>query len=214
QAVVWAGFSIDSEDFATLSRRVSGAKRKFYNSRGAPQHWEIKSSRLVTPNPWKRANNRNFAAELVRILRGVGATTYSVTMNKPNMINPMTLAATTPLQLQCLVEHFDAECRSMGRIGLVVADWSAPQSDHHASQCVASYVVAHNLRVNPCVLYASSLSNPAIQVADAIAAVRRRVAEGDTSLVALETDIQAVISMPGMLNTYAGRPFSNKVTMF
>jgi hypothetical protein len=48
-AVVIAGFAIDSDLYATLSRRVIGAKSRFYPSRGGPQSWEVKSTDIVNP---------------------------------------------------------------------------------------------------------------------------------------------------------------------
>jgi len=68
KAVVLAGFAINAEDYSTLSRRVLGAKGKFYPGRGVPQKWEIKSHEIIKPNPWKRAKNRNFCGEIVRLL--------------------------------------------------------------------------------------------------------------------------------------------------
>ncbi len=67
-AVVIAGVSIDALDYPTLSRRVLGAKGKYFPHRGPPQGWELKSADFIKPNPWKRAKNRNFANELARVV--------------------------------------------------------------------------------------------------------------------------------------------------
>lgn len=58
KAVVLAGFAIDADVYPTFSRRILGAKKTFYPSRGLPQAWEIKSAQVIKPNPWKRSKNR------------------------------------------------------------------------------------------------------------------------------------------------------------
>lgn len=113
RAVVVGGFAIDSIDVSTLSRRLLGAKAKAFPGRGAPQTWELKAGTLVKPNPWKRAKDRRFVGEVVRIVRDVGGTMFTATIDKTRMHHPMSLAQTMPLQLQCLVEHFEAECRAL-----------------------------------------------------------------------------------------------------
>ncbi len=110
-AVVIAGFAIDADVYPVLSRRILGAKKAHFPNRGVPAAWEIKSTDIIKPNPWKRAKNRKFCAEVVRLLRTMGATCYSVTLDKTKMHHPMALATSMPLQLQALVEHFDAESR-------------------------------------------------------------------------------------------------------
>ncbi len=203
-AVVIAGFSIDAGAYPTLSRRVLGAKGHFYPARGVPLAWEIKSTDIVKPNPWKRSKNRNFVDEVARILESVGGTAYATTIVKSRMHHPMTLATTMPLQLQYLVEHFDAECRNMGTMGMVVADWSSHQYDQHASQCVASFVASRKLTVHPCVYYASSHSCEGIQVADLIAAVRRRTVEGDQRFKSVQSTMGTRATA-----TVTGRAFRN-----
>ena len=182
QAVVIAGLSIDADLYPTLSRRILGAKGRFFPSRGVPQAWELKSSQIIKPNPWKRSKNRKFCDELVRLARTLGGTAYSATIVKANMNHPMSLETTMPLQLQALVEHFDAECQALGRMGMVVADWSSHQHDQHASRCIASFVASRGLMFHPGVYYASSHSNEGVQAADIIAGVRRRAVEGDANL--------------------------------
>jgi hypothetical protein len=118
KAVVLAGFAIDAEEYSKLSRRILGAKGAFYPGRGVPQKWEIKSLEIVKPNPWKRAKNRRFCDEVVRLLTVTGATTYAATIDKTRMHHAMTLATSMPLQLQILAEHFAAECQTLGQTGM------------------------------------------------------------------------------------------------
>ena len=61
-------FSVPSTQVPTLSRRVAGAKARFYPARGDPASWELKSSYIVKPNPWKRRKNRDFVDETIRIV--------------------------------------------------------------------------------------------------------------------------------------------------
>jgi hypothetical protein len=192
---------------------ILGAKGRFYPNRGVPQAWEVKSTDIVKPNPWKRAKNRNFATEVARIVESLGGTAYSVAILKSRMHHPMTLATTMPLELQCLVEHFDAECRSLGCMGMVVADWSSHQYDQHASQCVASFVASLGLSVHPCVYYASSHSCEGIQVADLIAAVRRRTMEGDGTLAEFDRRLSCILSTPIVRPTVVGRAFNNWIDL-
>jgi hypothetical protein len=102
----------------------------------------IKSADIIKPNPWRRRKNRDFCAEVVRLLRVSGATTYAVTIEKGRMNHPMALSTSMPLQLQILAEHFAAECETLGRVGMIIADWSGHQHDQHASECVASFVAS------------------------------------------------------------------------
>lgn len=215
-AVVIAGFAVASEDVATLSRRVLGAKGAFYPNRGAPQSWELKSASFVKPNPWKRSKSRHFVAELIRIVQGLNGTMYSATIVKNRMNHPMALTQTMPLELQCLVEHFSAECTALGATGMVVSDWSAHHLDHHASQCVASFAASNKLHVHPSVYYASSHASEGIQVADLVAAIRRRTAEGDTSLAPVDAQLRAVRSIPVATvgGTVKGRSFNNWINLF
>ncbi len=130
------------------------------------------------------------------------------------MKHPMTLATTMPLQLQCLVEHFAAECRALNSMGLVVADWSSHQFDQHASRCVASFVASRKLAIHPCVYYASSHGNEAVQVADVVAAVRRRTAESDPRLAALDDHLARGRPPMAVGPTVTGRPYSNYIDVF
>jgi Protein of unknown function (DUF3800) len=214
RAVVLGGFAIDAEHYPTLSRRILGAKGHFYPGRGIPQNWEIKSADIIKPNPWRRRKNRDFCSELVRLLRGTGATVYTATINKSRMNHPMTLSTSMPLQLQILAEHFAAECETLGRTGMVIADWSGHQYDQHASECVASFVASCRLPLHPAVYYASSQSAQAIQVADLLAGVRRRYAEGDSALASLDTELAAIRPTKRIRATCKKRSWKNCITVF
>lgn len=189
KAVVIGGFSIPSSSVPALNRMIAGAKSRFYQQRGDPGRWEVKATDTVRPNPWKRSKNRQFLAEVVRILNQLDCTTYTVSIDKRRLHHPMLLETTMPLQLQALVEHFAVECRVLRETGLIVSDWSNYRLDAHASQCVASFVSSRRLPLHPSVYYANSLSSHAIQVADLVAAVRRRSLEGDTNLQQLDADL-------------------------
>jgi len=214
KAVVLAGFAIDADVYPTFSRRVLGAKKAFYPSRGLPQAWEIKSAQVIKPNPWNRSKNRRFCQEVERLVKTMGGTAYAATILKSNMNHPMTLATTMPLQLQILAEHFDAECQALDRMGMIVADWSGHQYDQHASRCVASFVASGSLALHPAVYYGSSHSVEGIQVADLIAGVRRRSAEGDANLVGLDLNLSTARPAAGVSQTSKGRPYANWITVF
>ena len=214
RSVVIGGFAVDSNEYPDLSRRILGAKARFFPGMGVPQAWEIKSSRIIKPNPWKRSRNRKFCAEVARLIEMAGGTCFAVAIAKARMKHPMTLKTTMPLQLQALIEHFDAECRSIGRIGMVVADWSSHQHDQHASRCVASFAASRKLAVHPCVYYASSHANEGIQVADLIAGVRRRVEEGDSNLALLNRALRGVRRCSSPRRTAKGRAFDNWIDLF
>jgi hypothetical protein len=64
KAVVLAGFAIDADVYPTFSRRILGAKKAFYPSRGLPQAWEIKSAQVIKPNP--RCNYRSLPSILTQ----------------------------------------------------------------------------------------------------------------------------------------------------
>jgi hypothetical protein len=214
RAVVLGGFAIDAQHYVTLSRRILGAKGRFYPGRGIPQNWEIKSADIIKPNPWRRRKNRDFCVEVVRLLRASGATTYTVTIDKSRMNHPMALSTSMPLQLQILAEHFAAECETLGRTGIIIADWSGHQHDQHASECVASFVASCRLPLHPAVYYGSSHSTQAIQVADLLAGVRRRRAEGDRALALLDTELTSIRPKNGVGETCKQRPWSNCITAF
>lgn len=172
--LVMGGVALPSSGVPTLSRRLAGAKARFYPNRGDPALWELKSRYLIKPNPWKRRMNRQFVDETIRIVAQTGGTIYTVSIDKRRMHHPMTLTTTMPLQLQALVEHFAVECDQHRETGLIVSDWSSRHLDAHASKCVGSFITTRRLRLHPSVYYANSLTTQAIQIADLIAGVRRR----------------------------------------
>lgn len=216
RAVVIGGFSVPSDLVPTLTRRISGAKARFFPNRPSPNSWEIKASEIIKPNPWKRRKNRDFADEIVRILRSVDGTVYSAAITKSRMIHQLTLAQTMPLQIQALAEHFAVECGHHGEMGLIVADWSSHHADEHASHCVASFVASRKLDLHPSVYYASSMGTPAIQVADLIAALFRRAEEGDLGLTQLANDAAGVCSLPLGVRplTIHQRRYQNRTRLF
>lgn len=213
-AVVIAGFAIEADAYPVLSRRILGAKKAYFPNRGVPAAWEIKSTDIIKPNPWRRAKNRNFCREVARLLKTMDGTCFSVTLDKKRMHHPMTLATSMPLQLQALVEHFDAECKAMGRMGMIVSDWSAHHHDQHASRCVATFVASRGLQVHPGVYYASSHGSEGIQICDLLAGVRRRAAEGDSNLTALDNDLCSIRAVTNVGATVQGRAFGNRIDLF
>ena len=216
RALVIGGFSIPSAQVPALSRRMAGAKARFYPGRGDPALWELKSYYLIKPNPWRRRKNRYFVDEATRIIRESGGTVYTVSINKRRMHHPMTLKTTMPLQLQALVEHFAIECAEHRETGLIVSDWSNHHDDAHASKCVGSFVTSRRLPLHPSVYYANSLTTQAIQVADLIAGVRRRVVEGDVRLAGINRRLAATRTLPECpgLITSGGRTYSTQIELF
>ena len=199
-----------------LSRKIAGAKGRFFPKRGDPAKWEVKATETIRPNPWKRRKNRDFTAEVLRILELLPCTVYTVSMNKDRMKHPMALETTVPLQIQALVEHFAVECACQSETGLVVSDWSSHRLDAHVGQCVASFVVSRRLPLHPSMYYASSLTTHAIQVADLVAGVRRRVVEGDGRLAPLDRRLAAVRTLPVDTEaiTHSGRGYTNRIVLF
>ena len=216
RALVIGGFSIPSAQVPALSRRMAGAKARFYPGRGDLALWELKSYYLIKPNPWRRRKNRDFVDEATRIIRESGGTVYTVSINKRRMHHPMTLKTTMPLQLQALVEHFAIECAEHRETGLIVSDWSNHHDDAHASKCVGSFVTSRRLPLHPSVYYANSLTTQAIQVADLIAGVRRRVVEGDVRLAGINRRLAATRTLPECpgLITSGGRTYSTQIELF
>lgn len=102
-AVVIAGLAVPSECVPALSRRVLAAKNRYFPARGHPASWEVKSESFIKPKPWKRRKNRDFMAELVKIVGAVGGTFYSAwikkaRIKKARMIHSTSLATTMQLQ--------------------------------------------------------------------------------------------------------------------
>ena len=214
KAVVIGGFSIPSANVPTLSRRIAGAKSRFYPNRGDPANWEIKATRTVVPNAWKRSKNRRFLAEAIRILGELDCTVYTVSIDKRQLIHTLGLRTIMPLQLQALVEHFSVECAARQEMGLIVSDWSNHDLDAHASQSVGSFVISRRLPLHPTVYFANSASSHPIQIADLIAAVRRRSIEGDANLQPLDDQLSSVAGSLRIAGpTHTGRPYTNRIAL-
>lgn len=213
--LVIGGVALPSSEVPTLSRRLAGAKAKYFPNRGDPALWELKSTHFIKPNPWKRARNRKFVNETLRIVVQASGTIYTVSIDKRRMHHPMTLTTTMPLQLQALVEHFAVECAQHRETGLIVSDWSSHHLDAHASKCVGSFITTRRLPLHPSVYYANSLTTHAIQIADLIAGVRRRVVEGDVRLVSLNRRMAATRTLPNRsrLGTGGGRSYTNQIVL-
>ena len=215
-AVVIGGFAIPSANVPTLSRRVGGAKSRYFRHLGDPSTWEIKAARTVAPNKLRRSKNRRFLGEVMRTLSDLDCTAYTVSIDKSRMHHDLALTTTMPLQLQALAEHFAVECAARDETGLIVSDWSSHDLDAHASKCVASFVSARDLPLHPGVYYADSLSSHAIQVADLVAGIRRRAIEGDSSLQQVDAELAAIRTLPAdtKRTTHAGRPYTNRISLF
>ena len=216
RAVVIGGFSVPAGNVPALSRRIIGAKRRFFPTRGHPAEWEVKAARTITPNPWKRRKNRGFVSEVLRILGGLDCTVYTASIDKRRMYHQMDLRTTMPLLLQGLAEHFAVECALRHDTGLIISDWSTHNLDAHASGCVASFVASRRLPLHPSVYYANSLTTQPIQVADLIAAIRRRVVEGDPRLVRTDRVMANIrtVADPTPTTTHTGRGYTNQICLF
>ena len=214
-AVVIGGVSVASGDVAALSRRLLGAKARFFPGRGQPAGWEIKAAETIRPNRWNRSKNRALVTEVVAILQGLSCTTYTASITKSRMKHAMLLRATLPLQIQCLMEHFAVECDYRGEVGVVVMDHSERSLETHTSRCAASQIASVGLPLHAAVYYADSVVSQAIQAADLVAGTRRRVVEGDTNLGPLAASLAAL--RPAALTarrTHAARPWTNEITLF
>lgn len=214
--MVIGGFAIPSENVASFSRRLAGAKGRFFASRGVPGTWELKSRDMIRTKTLRRAKNRNFLGEMRRILAELDCTVYSASIDKSRMFHPMPIQTTTPLQIQALMEHFAVECRALGDIGLIVSDWSSHHLDAHASQCVATYAISRNLPIHPTLYFANSLSAHSIQVADLIAGIVRRHQEGARDLSDIATHLFRVRTLSSYRaeTTHKGRPYRNQIRVF
>ena len=215
EAVVIGGFSIPSGSVPKLERRIAGAKKRFYPSRGDPARWELKATRTLPPNAWRRSKNRQFLAEALRILGQLDCTVYTVSIDKRRQLHPLALDRSVTWQLKALVEHFSVECAHHDETGLVVSDWSNQPLDAKASQRVAGFVITERLPLHASIYYANSRSSHAIQVADLVAAVRRRSIEGDTNLRRLDSDLAAIRTLPDDIGatSHTGRPYTNRIVL-
>lgn len=215
QAVVIGGFSVASSDVAAINRRIAGAKGGIFPERGQPSQWEVKAAHMIRPHLWKRPRNQQLAGEIVDILRGLDCTVYTASIDKARMNHPMTQRTTMPLQLQALIEHFAVECAQHLSVGVIIMDRSNHPIDAHASHCAASYIVSQDLPLHPTVYYADSVTSQAVQVADLVSGIRRRVLEGDTSLYSVDASLGGL--RPGAQRwplTCTGRRWTNRITLF
>ena len=216
RAVVLGGLSIPSVNVPLLTRRLLGAKARFFPKRGQPSSWELKSSDVVKPNPWRRSKNRNFVAELLRIVDGLGCTVYTAGIDKSRMKHPMALETALPLQVQVLAEHFSVECRVQDAVGIIVVDRSSHHLDAHTSSSVASFVAVNKLPLHRGVYFAASHTAEALQAADLVSGIRRRRIEGDEALASVADEMAAVSSVVSDVDatTHTGRAFRNEVLLF
>jgi hypothetical protein len=76
------------------------------------------------------------------------------------------------------------------------------------------FVASGSLALHPVVYYGSSHSVEGIQVADLIAGVRRRSAEGDANLVGLDLNLSTARPEAEVGQTSKGRPYTNLITVF
>ena len=77
-------------------------------------------------------------------------------------------------------------------------------------------MLSRRLPLHPSVYYGSSLTTQAIQVADLVAGIRRRVVEGDRRLGVLGSRLAAVRTLPNNTNatTHSGRRYTNEIVLF
>src|SRR4051812_14092114 len=87
--VVYAGISVDAGEWATLHKRITGAKAKFFPTRGRPNEWELKSEDFVKRNAWQRSKNRAFCTELVSILQRSNCSVYAVVAEKARSVHKL-----------------------------------------------------------------------------------------------------------------------------
>ena len=211
-AVVIGGLSIASSKVPKLSRRIAGAKALHFPDRNPPSRWELKATQLLSPGAWRRRQNRDLVLELVRILEDLGCTTYTASINKARMQRALLMKESLPMQIQRIVEHFAVECAHFGEVGLVVMDRSSDGLDAHTSNCVASDVASRKLPLHPVVYYVDSMTSAPTQVADLIAAARRRTIEGTPGMRVLN-DRFAALRVRGISTqrTHAGYPWNNQL---
>ena len=214
--MVIGGFAIPSENVATFSRRISGAKGRYFPTRGVPGTWELKSQNIIKTKSLRRSKNRDFLVEMIRILQNLDCTVYSASIDKSRMYHAMPIQTTTPLQIQALMEHFAVECQEFGDIGLVVSDWSSHHLDAHASQCVATFALSRRLPIHPTLYFANSLSAHAIQVSDLIAGISRRHQEGARELSRVAQGLSRIRSLGSHVtaSTHEGRSYRNQIRVF
>ena len=195
KVAVIAGFSVPVGNWHRLVRHISGAKGKLLPSRasGNPNAWEIKSGDFVDQQKWQRAKNRNLCFELVEILKRNNCYVYSVSIDKAKATGDLDANKFVPLMIQRLAARFHDQVRSEGSTGMIVLDWSTHQLDEHVTRCVSSMVATQKLNeLIGGVTYGSSHALPPLQVADLIASVMRRDAEGEPHIYDLAEALKSL----------------------
>lgn len=155
----------------------------------------------------------SFAMEIVRILERLSCTVYTASIDKRRVFHEMEPEAAMLLQLRGLSEHFAVECALNNEIGLLVSDWSGKRLDAMVSRNLARFNSRNELPLHPSVYFSDSVSSQAIQVADLVAGVRRRVLEGDRQIQDLAAAFGEVRSLPQEveLRTHTGKRFSTAI---
>jgi len=118
---------------------------------------------------------------------------YSVTIDKAKVSGTLDENRFVPLMIQRLAARFHDQVRSEDSTGMIVLDWSTHQMDEHVTRCVSSMVATQKLHeLVGGVTYGSSHALPPLQVADLIASVMRRDAEGQPHIYDLATELKAL----------------------
>jgi len=190
KVAVFAGFTVDENNWHRLVRQITGAKVKFFPTR-KPHEWEFKSTDFLTPDDWNRAKRRKFCLELVEILGRNGCRVYSLSLEKAKAIDPLEEEKFVPLMLSRLVGKFNKQLEDTNQTGSVVCDWSTHQMDHHITRCVSAMAVVGAMdRLRGGVTYGSSAALPPLQLADIIASTFRRHAEGQPHIAPLASALR------------------------
>jgi hypothetical protein len=177
--VVFAGFSVDEENWHNLVRKIAGAKSKHFPNRGSPNDWEIKSADYIDSNNWKRQKKRQFCFAFPRILRANGCYVYAVSLEKAKANDALKEEKFVPLAFQRLIAKFNDEINTADTTGSIVCDWSTHQMDRHLTNCVNAMIFTkYMVRLRGGVTYGSSHALPPLQVADLIAGTLRCSLEG------------------------------------
>jgi len=181
KAVLFAGFSVSQSRWHPLVRDVTGAKARFFPSRGHPARWEMKGADLASPGSWGRNPHRDLCFEIANILGRNDCRVYSVGFIKANSNRRLQEPWIVPLCFQVIAAKFACELEARGTRGHIVCDWSSYPLDHQVSASVQAYVLSRKvLRLTGGVTFGSSQSLAPIQVADVIAYTLRTATEGAT----------------------------------
>ena len=205
RVVAFAGISVDESQWHDLVRQITGAKGKYFPKRGKPVEWELKTKDFLTPNAWKRANNRRFCNEVAEILRKNNCHVYAVYFEKAASKGPLKEDWAVPLSFQRLAEKFECELRAANTRGSIVCDWSTHALDRHVSNCVQSHIITQGMHaIIGGVTYGSSQSLVPIQVSDLVAATFRITEEGGSHLAPLRAAFEAIQSNPVGVRDFNG----------